>query len=67
MKLPRRKNIRLKEYDYSSRGAYFLTICVEEKRGLLGKIDVGANCVRPVLSGIGKLVEGEIAILSKIY
>ena len=67
VELPRRKNIRLKEYDYSSNGAYFLTICVKEKSELLGAINVGANCVRPVLSDIGQTVEGEIATLSKTY
>ena len=36
--LPVRKNIRLKDYDYSSNGAYFLTICVKNRHELLGKI-----------------------------
>lgn len=31
-KLPERKTIRLKDYDYSSSGAYFITICAFEKR-----------------------------------
>jgi len=36
--LPVRKDIRLKGYDYSSAGYYFITICVKDKRELLGKI-----------------------------
>ena len=33
-----RRTIRLQEYDYSSDGLYFVTICVHEHRSLLGSI-----------------------------
>ena len=36
--LPTRKDIRLKGYDYSSAGYYFITICVKDKNEILGKI-----------------------------
>jgi hypothetical protein len=39
--LPKRKSIRLKNYDYSKNGAYFVTICVENKRCILSEIVVG--------------------------
>lgn len=40
--LPKRKNIRLKEYDYSEPGAYFITICTKNKEKLLwnGELDI---------------------------
>ena len=38
MELPRRKPNRLKDYDYSQNGAYFITICVKDKQELLGEI-----------------------------
>ena len=41
MELPRRKNIRLKGYDYSSEGAYFITICIESRGNVLGEIRNG--------------------------
>ena len=41
MELPKRKRIRLEGYDYSSCGAYFVTICVKDRHKLLGKIIVG--------------------------
>lgn len=41
------KNIRLKGYDYSRHGAYFITICVKGKHKLLGEIPVGAGSARP--------------------
>ena len=36
--LPKRKPTRLKGYDYSTSGAYFLTICVKGRKQLLSKI-----------------------------
>lgn len=33
-----RKNIRLKEYDYSKNGYYFVTICTKDMLSLFGKI-----------------------------
>jgi len=35
---PNRRTVRLKGYDYSAPGAYFLTICVEGRRCLLSQI-----------------------------
>ena len=35
---PKRKNIRLKNYDYSEPGAYFITICTDKRRKILSKI-----------------------------
>lgn len=53
--LIRRKNIRLKEYDYSSNGAYFVTICTYKRQCLFGKIIDG----KMVLSEYGKIVNEE--------
>lgn len=70
MELPKRKKIRLEGYDYSSAGAYFVTICVANRNALLWN-NVGANCVRPnelpSLSDIGKIVNNEIQKLNTIY
>ena len=33
-----RKNIRLKFYDYSNEGKYFITICIKDMKNLFGKI-----------------------------
>jgi putative transposase len=37
-----RRSIRLKGYDYSQEGLYFITICVQNKECLFGDITVGA-------------------------
>ena len=46
MELPKRKAkrkaIRLPEYDYSSPGAYFVTICTHDRQCILSRITVGA-------------------------
>jgi hypothetical protein len=34
----RRCSVRLKEYDYSQPGAYFVTICTQNRACLLGEI-----------------------------
>lgn len=36
--LPQRKEIRLKEYDYSQEGYYFITICTKNRKCILSKI-----------------------------
>lgn len=45
MNLPKRKNIRLKGYDYSQNGLYFITICVKEKQEILWKHIIPNNGV----------------------
>ena len=37
-KIHHRKSIRLKGYDYSQAGLYFITICIQNRECLLGKI-----------------------------
>ena len=37
-KLPKRKPTRLKAFDYNKSGAYFITICTEERRQILSRI-----------------------------
>ena len=36
---PQRKQIRLKNYDYSQAGAYFVTICTRYRRNILSRIE----------------------------
>ena len=65
MDLPRRKPNRLRDYDYSLPGCYFVTICTKDRQHLLWKeavpaMGVGAAFGRPLLSRVGELVEQEI-------
>lgn len=38
MDLPKRKQMRLKGYDYSQQGAYFITMCTNNRQCLFGNI-----------------------------
>ncbi|MBR5616981.1 MAG: transposase [Oscillospiraceae bacterium] len=46
MELPKRKQNRLSEYDYSTPNAYFITVCTNDRKNLFWK-DVGAIIDRP--------------------
>lgn len=63
-----RKNNRLKNFDYSSSGTYYITICTKEKKNLFGSI-VGAPIGRPFcrLSDYGKIVDEAINNIEKKY
>ncbi len=43
MDMPKRKRLRLKGYDYSQNGAYFITLCVKNHSPLFGHIIVGRD------------------------
>lgn len=77
-KLPNRKSLRLKSYDYSQKGIYFVTICVKDKEHLLCNAKsvvekrVGTGlCARPnkkfVLTPIGTEVEKAIQHINIKY
>lgn len=61
----KRKANRLKDYDYSQNGAYFITICVNDRKPILSSVTVGANCVR--LSKIGIIIDNELQKINSIY
>jgi putative transposase len=48
-----RRSIRLPEYDYSEEGAYYVTICVQDRLCLLGKIADG----KMELSQFGRIID----------
>ncbi len=37
-KIHHKKSIRMKGYDYSSPGAYYLTICAQNRQHLFGEV-----------------------------
>ena len=68
MELPKRKPNRLKDYDYSQNGGYFVTICTRNKKKLLCNIVGGGAFDAPqvVLTETGKIVEKYILSTNKI-
>jgi len=63
LSLPDRKPTRLKGYDYSQNGAYFITICTDKKLHLFGEIANGEMH----LNDLGKIVNLEILNIESHY
>lgn len=53
--LPNRRSIRLKDYDYSAQGSYFITLVTQDRLKLFGTITEG----KMILSPVGKIVAEE--------
>ena len=64
--LPRRKQIRLNDYDYSQNGYYFITVCTRDRQPLFWE-SVGADSIRPNLSEYGKIVNTAINAIPSHY
>jgi len=48
-----RRSIRLKGYDYSQKGAYFVTICVQNRKFKFGDVEYG----KTILNKFGEIVK----------
>ncbi len=69
MELPKRKQNRLKGYDYSTANAYFITICTHNRKNLFWK-DVGEIIDRPEnvpLTNLGMIVRQCINDIPRHY
>ena len=69
MNSPKRKPTRLKEFDYSSNGAYFITICTHNKEKILCDIVGEGLCALPQLklTKIGEIVNESIIYINDNY
>ena len=69
MMLPVRKKNRLKQFDYSQNGAYFITVCTKDRKFLLSHIVGGGVLDAPQvqLSRFGKIVDDQICSMNKTY
>ena len=69
MDLPKRKQVRLPEYDYSAPGAYFVTVCTQNRRCILSRITVGADALggpNLTLTDMGRIAEKYILSTNRI-
>ena len=69
MDLPKRKPTRLKNYDYSTDGYYFITICTHQKQKILCDIVGEGLCALPYikLTAIGETVKKSIEYVHENY
>jgi len=65
--LPKRKSIRLSQYNYAENGAYFITICTKGKQKVLCDIVGAGLCARPQvrLTYIGEQVKDVLSYISQ--
>jgi putative transposase len=49
---PKRRSIRLRDFDYSNAGAYFVTICTDRRQCILGQVAGDAMALNPVGEGV---------------
>ena len=56
---PQRKNIRLKYYDYRSKGAYHVTICARGRECIFGTVRQG----QMMLNELGRLADQNIGLI----
>ena len=68
MNLPKRKPNRLAGFEYSTPGAYFITICVEGKRCILSSVVGGGAFDAPQmrLTELGKIAEKHIITSNRL-
>ena len=66
---PYRKELRLKDFDYSRSGAYFVTICTVERKQILSSItrDRINSASDVVLTEIGLEISNTINYLNEQY
>lgn len=68
MECPVRKHPRLKSYDYGQNGCYFVTICTQGRKRLLGRIDVcRAGCPQPAAQALPQMRLTHIGALVTYY
>lgn len=69
MSLPSRKHPRLKKYDYSSNGVYFVTICTKNRTHYLSHIVKQDDLIPPKteLTDIGRIADKYINSIETAY
>ncbi len=72
--LSKRKSTRLRGFDYGKTGAYFLTVCTENRKNILSTISVGEGSplpikgsALPILSPCGEIVDRWIKRIPEKY
>ena len=66
---PKRKPARLPGYDYSTQGAYFVTICAADRKPIFGQVCVGQGLAPAEvrLSDLGEAVQTQLRNISLRY
>ena len=65
IQLPQRKSTRLKDYDYSKDGYYFITVCTQNRKNILST--VGEGFPLPKLTQCGEITERLLLEITERY
>ena len=69
MELFERKRTRLKNYDYSSAGVYFVTICSKDKKPIFSNIvgDGNPDVPKVILYRYGEIIKKNLDYMNEVY
>ena len=69
VELPKRKHPRLDNYDYSSAGLYFITICAHNRKCIFSRIvtSVENDNIKIAYKPFGKIAENQLLSLKNRY
>lgn len=67
MALPTRRQIRLKNYDYSACGMYFITVCTQNRQTIFGEVIKENDNAKVLLSETGRCIENIICEIPEHY
>ena len=65
--LPQRKRLRLQNFDYSSSGAYFITICTKDRKMLFAPVGADSISARMVERAFLETIQRYDGVDSPIY
>ena len=66
MDLPNRKSLRLKYYDYTKAGGYFITLCTHNHKWILSSVTPSTDGRRPqiILTELGRIAQSTLLEIS---
>ena len=67
MELPKRKSPRISGYDYSTNGAYFITVCTKDKIPLFGPVGADSISARMIVRTFLEVIGKYSQVNSPIY
>ena len=65
--LPKRKPLRLKDYDYRTPGAYFITVCTKDKKLLFGPVGADSISAQIVKRAFMEVIKGYSCVACPIF
>ena len=66
-KLPKRKRLRMQNFDYSTSGAYFITICTKDRENLFGPVGADSISARMIEKTFLEIIDKYNGVDSPIY